>query len=155
MEILNYFRWIKITFLLSLGMKRSLSPVEDEDGSLTEQTGLEGVSSEGVEVYPPINSRPKRERKHRSYTLCEVCNIQLNSAAQAQIHYNGKTHQKRLKHINNSNKGMMCVSFSGVPVITGASCITLSTQIRHVPGSTFWKCLSGNKSVTSNFGDSF
>ncbi len=38
---------------------------------------------------------------------------------------------------------------------TGASCITLSTQIRHVPGSTFWKCLSGNKSVTSHFGDSF
>lgn len=29
--------------------------------------------------------RPKRERKQRSYTLCEVCNIQLNSAAQAQI----------------------------------------------------------------------
>ncbi|XP_059410634.1 zinc finger protein 385D isoform X1 [Carassius carassius] len=86
------------------GMKRPLSPVED--GSLT---GHEGVSSEGVEFTrqdaPPINSRPKRERKHRSYTLCEVCNIQLNSAAQAQIHYNGKTHQKRLKHINNSNTG--------------------------------------------------
>ncbi|XP_016427928.1 zinc finger protein 385D-like isoform X1 [Sinocyclocheilus rhinocerous] len=89
------------------GMKRPLSPVED--GSLTEQTGHEGVSSEGVEFTrreaPPINSRPKRERKHRSYTLCEVCNIQLNSAAQAQIHYNGKTHQKRLKHINNNNTG--------------------------------------------------
>uniref|UniRef100_A0A673NC97 Zinc finger protein 385D-like n=1 Tax=Sinocyclocheilus rhinocerous TaxID=307959 RepID=A0A673NC97_9TELE len=102
-------------------MKRPLSPVED--GSLTEQTGHEGVSSEGVEFTrreaPPINSRPKRERKHRSYTLCEVCNIQLNSAAQAQIHYNGKTHQKRLKHINNNNTGMICVSFSGVPVITG------------------------------------
>ncbi|XP_043091696.1 zinc finger protein 385D isoform X2 [Puntigrus tetrazona] len=89
------------------GMKRPLSPAED--GSLIEQTGHEGVSSEGVEFTrqdaPPINSRPKRERKHRSYTLCEVCNIQLNSAAQAQIHYNGKTHQKRLKHINNSSAG--------------------------------------------------
>ncbi|XP_016339632.1 zinc finger protein 385D-like [Sinocyclocheilus anshuiensis] len=90
------------------GMKRPLSPVED--GLLTEQTGHEGVFSDGVEFTrqdaPPLNSRPKRERKHRSYTLCEVCNIQLNSAAQAQIHYNGKTHQKRLKHINNSNTGM-------------------------------------------------
>ncbi|XP_042576394.1 zinc finger protein 385D-like isoform X2 [Cyprinus carpio] len=89
------------------GMKRPLSPVEDR--SLTEQTGHEGVSSEGVEFTrqdaPPINSRPKRERKHRSYTLCEVCNIQINSSSQAQIHYNGKTHQKRLKHINNSNTG--------------------------------------------------
>ncbi|XP_054861224.1 zinc finger protein 385C [Amphiprion ocellaris] len=45
--------------------------------------------------------KPKRERKQRSYTLCEVCNIQLNSAAQAQIHYNGKSHQKRLKQISN------------------------------------------------------
>uniref|UniRef100_A0A673JGQ6 Zinc finger protein 385D-like n=1 Tax=Sinocyclocheilus rhinocerous TaxID=307959 RepID=A0A673JGQ6_9TELE len=98
-------------------MKRPLSPVED--GLLTEQTGHEGVPSDGVEFTrqdaPPLNSRPKRERKHRSYTLCEVCNIQLNSAAQAQIHFNGKTHQKRLKHINNSNTGMICVSFSGVP----------------------------------------
>uniref|UniRef100_A0A3Q3X8K0 Matrin-type domain-containing protein n=1 Tax=Mola mola TaxID=94237 RepID=A0A3Q3X8K0_MOLML len=41
------------------------------------------------------------QRKQRSYTLCEVCNIQLNSAAQAQIHYNGKSHQKRLKQISN------------------------------------------------------
>ncbi|XP_043955992.1 zinc finger protein 385C isoform X2 [Gambusia affinis] len=47
---------------------------------------------------PPC--RPKRERKQRTYTLCEVCNIQLNSAAQAQIHYNGKSHQKRLKQIS-------------------------------------------------------
>ncbi|KAG7257401.1 hypothetical protein CRUP_037444 [Coryphaenoides rupestris] len=43
-------------------------------------------------------------RKQRSYTLCEVCNIQLNSPAQAQIHYNGKSHQKRLKQIS---KGKM------------------------------------------------
>lgn len=39
----------------------------------------------------------KRERKQRTLTLCEVCNIQLNSSAQAQIHYNGKTHQRRLR----------------------------------------------------------
>uniref|UniRef100_A0A672GIS9 Zinc finger protein 385C n=1 Tax=Salarias fasciatus TaxID=181472 RepID=A0A672GIS9_SALFA len=39
-------------------------------------------------------------KKQRSYTLCDVCNIQLNSAAQAQIHYNGKSHQKRLKQLS-------------------------------------------------------
>ncbi|XP_048685955.1 zinc finger protein 385C isoform X6 [Caretta caretta] len=44
--------------------------------------------------------RTKREKKHQSFTLCEVCNIQLNSPAQAQIHYNGKSHQKRLKQLN-------------------------------------------------------
>lgn len=49
---------------------------------------------------PSAHHRPKRERKQRSYTLCEVCNIQLNSAAQAQIHFNGKSHQKRLKKVS-------------------------------------------------------
>ncbi|KAM4531828.1 zinc finger protein 385C isoform 1-T1 [Odontesthes bonariensis] len=62
--------------------------------------------------------RPKRERKQRTYTLCEVCNIQLNSAAQAQIHYNGKSHQKRLKQLNNGK--MPCntgTSAQGSPLL--------------------------------------
>ncbi|XP_053194397.1 zinc finger protein 385C [Scomber japonicus] len=67
---------------------------------------------------PSALYRPKRERKQRSYTLCEVCNIQLNSAAQAQIHYNGKSHQKRLKQISNgkmpSNTG---TSTQGSPLL--------------------------------------
>ncbi|XP_037332688.1 zinc finger protein 385C isoform X1 [Pungitius pungitius] len=67
---------------------------------------------------PSALCRPKRERKQRSYTLCEVCNIQLNSAAQAQIHYNGKSHQKRLKQISNgkgpSNTG---TSAQGSPLL--------------------------------------
>ncbi|XP_062072538.1 zinc finger protein 385C isoform X5 [Lepus europaeus] len=33
----------------------------------------------------PEAPKPKRERKRPSYTLCDVCNIQLNSAAQAQM----------------------------------------------------------------------
>ncbi|KAM7371607.1 hypothetical protein PAMP_008826 [Pampus punctatissimus] len=67
---------------------------------------------------PSALYRAKRERKQRSYTLCEVCNIQLNSAAQAQIHYNGKSHQKRLKQISNgkmpSNTG---TSAQGSPLL--------------------------------------
>uniref|UniRef100_A0A1A7WKH5 Zinc finger protein 385C n=1 Tax=Iconisemion striatum TaxID=60296 RepID=A0A1A7WKH5_9TELE len=59
------------------------------------------AQSPGGSLHSPLY-RPKRERKQRSYTLCDVCNIQLNSAAQAQIHYNGKSHQKRLKKISNS-----------------------------------------------------
>ncbi|KAM4624565.1 zinc finger protein 385C-like [Polymixia lowei] len=46
--------------------------------------------------------RAKRERRQgssSSATLCQVCNIQLNSCAQAQIHYRGKTHQRRLRHL--------------------------------------------------------
>ncbi|XP_062860063.1 zinc finger protein 385B-like [Trichomycterus rosablanca] len=43
-------------------------------------------------------SEPKPKRaKQQTLMLCDVCNIQLNSSAQAQIHYNGKTHQRRLR----------------------------------------------------------
>ncbi|ELW62096.1 Zinc finger protein 385B [Tupaia chinensis] len=47
-----------------------------------------------------FEEKPEREKKHTNFTLCNVCNIQLNSAAQAQIHYNGKSHQKRLKQLS-------------------------------------------------------
>ncbi|XP_026206571.1 zinc finger protein 385B-like isoform X2 [Anabas testudineus] len=45
--------------------------------------------------------RTKRERRQvtGSATVCQVCNIQLNSSAQAQIHYKGKTHQRRLRRL--------------------------------------------------------
>uniref|UniRef100_A0AAV2LIK6 U1-type domain-containing protein n=1 Tax=Knipowitschia caucasica TaxID=637954 RepID=A0AAV2LIK6_KNICA len=46
--------------------------------------------------------RAKRERRpggSSSATMCQVCNIQLNSSAQAQIHYRGKTHQRRLRRL--------------------------------------------------------
>lgn len=76
------------------GMKRPLSPSHSPESGLR----LLEVSS------CPPEQRMKREKKHQSFTLCEVCNIQLNSAAQAQIHYNGKSHQKRLKQLN---KGKM------------------------------------------------
>lgn len=42
-----------------------------------------------------------QERKKLLYSLCEVCNIQLNSAAQVQTHYNGKSHLRRVKQLNN------------------------------------------------------
>ncbi|MGH0121994.1 UNVERIFIED_CONTAM: hypothetical protein FKN15_000535 [Acipenser sinensis] len=82
----------------SQGMKRPLSPTP------LVENGLSGASSDLGNVSEPhptsSEQRAKREKKHQTYTLCEVCNIQLNSPAQAQIHYNGKSHQKRLKQIN-------------------------------------------------------
>lgn len=54
----------------------------------------------------------EREKRHSNFTLCSVCNIQLNSVAQAQIHYNGKSHQKRLKQLTNgtlkNDSGKIC-----------------------------------------------
>ncbi|KAM8933959.1 zinc finger protein 385B isoform 3-T3 [Pelodytes ibericus] len=65
------------------------------------------------------------EKKKILYSLCEVCNIQLNSAAQAQIHYNGKSHLKRVKQLNNgklstnTSSGSLLVSNSA-----GGTCHT-------------------------------
>ncbi|KAI4566675.1 hypothetical protein MJG53_015352 [Ovis ammon polii x Ovis aries] len=60
------------------GMKRPLSPSPVGE--------KEPPVSEAAECppRPPEAPKPKRERKRPSYTLCDVCNIQLNSAAQAQ-----------------------------------------------------------------------
>lgn len=65
--------------------------------SLPDREGEKELAPDGTE------EKKEREKKHTNFTLCNVCNIQLNSAAQAQIHYNGKSHQKRLKQLSNGN----------------------------------------------------
>lgn len=48
-----------------------------------------------------VGFKAKRERRqgNSGATMCQVCNIRLNSSAQAQIHYRGKTHQRRLRRL--------------------------------------------------------
>ncbi|XP_033913228.3 zinc finger protein 385C-like isoform X1 [Acipenser ruthenus] len=108
------------------GMKRPLSPAP------LGENGLSGAGSDlgGVTEPHPTSSeqRAKREKKHQTYTLCEVCNIQLNSLAQAQIHYNGKSHQKRLKQINKGKP----VSSQGSPVQSSPLLATLPVPGRSV-----------------------
>ncbi|XP_042361217.1 zinc finger protein 385C isoform X2 [Plectropomus leopardus] len=100
-------------FGAGLGVQMAVEPhcETQDEGAIPDEQSLGGA-------LPSALCRPKRERKQRSYTLCEVCNIQLNSAAQAQIHYNGKSHQKRLKQISNgkmpSNTG---TSAQGSPLL--------------------------------------
>ncbi|XP_050930040.1 zinc finger protein 385C isoform X2 [Lates calcarifer] len=100
-------------FGATLGVQMDVEPCCDvqDEGAVPDEQSPGGA-------LPSALYRPKRERKQRSYTLCEVCNIQLNSAAQAQIHYNGKSHQKRLKQISNgkmpSNTG---TSAQGSPLL--------------------------------------
>ncbi|XP_041939837.1 zinc finger protein 385D isoform X2 [Alosa sapidissima] len=81
---------------LSLGMKRPFSPTPAGNGDTPADSHVNGTASSSSDACER-DPRPKRERKQRTLTLCEVCNIQLNSSAQAQIHYNGKTHQRRLR----------------------------------------------------------
>ncbi|XP_069772221.1 zinc finger matrin-type protein 3-like [Narcine bancroftii] len=74
---------------------RSDEPCEDEVSSLS---SLHVTEEEGLPI-PNGN----QDKYSATYTLCKVCNIQLNSAAQTQIHYNGKSHQKRLKQLNDGH----------------------------------------------------
>ncbi|XP_053748390.1 zinc finger protein 385C isoform X4 [Panthera pardus] len=76
------------------GMKRPLSPSPPGE--------KEPPTSGATECppRPPELPKPKRERKRPSYTLCDVCNIQLNSAAQAQVHCGGRAHQRRLRQLS-------------------------------------------------------
>lgn len=71
-------------------------PPKTEEG---QGEGEEEEDEEGTRVSE--GNRPKRERRQNcnSATLCQVCNIQLNSRAQAQIHYRGKTHQRKLRRL--------------------------------------------------------
>ncbi|XP_010898107.2 zinc finger protein 385B isoform X1 [Esox lucius] len=81
------------------GMKRPWSPGQLENAlppkAQEEEEEAEEAEEDKERVVP--GQRPKRERRQSSVTQCEVCNIQLNSSAQAQIHYNGKTHQRKLR----------------------------------------------------------
>ncbi|XP_061519932.1 zinc finger protein 385C-like isoform X2 [Phycodurus eques] len=61
----------------------------------------EGKEEEENEDKKKVSPRAKRERRQgsTSATVCQVCSIRLNSGAQAQIHYKGKTHQRRLRRL--------------------------------------------------------
>ncbi|KAG8520340.1 Zinc finger protein 385B [Galemys pyrenaicus] len=81
-------------------MKYSLNPDNyPEDGIMNMATFLRGFEEKGIK-----NDRPEdqlsKEKKKILFSFCEVCNIQLNSAAQAQVHYNGKSHRKRVKQLS-------------------------------------------------------
>lgn len=70
-----------------------------KDGIMNMATFLRGFEEKGLK-----NDRPgdqfSKEKKKILFSFCEVCNIQLNSAAQAQVHYDGKSHRKRVKQLS-------------------------------------------------------
>lgn len=84
-------------------LKRSELP---DSSPPAKNQGEEGEEEE-EEKRPSEGRRAKRERRQSgggggggsSATVCLVCSIQLNSSAQAQIHYRGKTHQRRLRRL--------------------------------------------------------
>lgn len=110
------------------GMKRPLSPSPPGE---KEPPG--GSAAAECPPQPPEPPKPKRERKRPSYTLCDVCNIQLNSAAQAQVHCGGRAHQRRLRQL----------SLGKTPLGPGQCGGALLPQI------WFWAPVRGSGSVAS------
>nr|XP_046219296.1 LOW QUALITY PROTEIN: zinc finger protein 385B-like [Oncorhynchus gorbuscha] len=91
------------------GMKTPLSPAHFiEHGrmafpfggclELNQLTGMEPTTNGQGQINMDLQ---QQEKKKLFYSMCEVCNIQLNSQAQAQVHYNGRSHLKRVKQMNN------------------------------------------------------
>ncbi|RXN31428.1 zinc finger protein 385B isoform X1 [Labeo rohita] len=97
------------------GMKTPLSPTQ-----LIENGQLCFTIPGCVEVKEPSDTNSdmqlQQEKKKLLYSLCEVCNIQLHSAAQAQVHYNGKSHLKRVKQLNNGELPAASISSAPAPL---------------------------------------
>ncbi|XP_031171349.1 zinc finger protein 385B-like isoform X1 [Sander lucioperca] len=83
------------------GMKRPKSPVWLDSNAPPKSQEDQAEEEEEEDEEERRVHRAKRERRQgsSSATMCHVCNIQLNSSAQAQIHYRGKTHQRRLHRL--------------------------------------------------------
>lgn len=81
-------------------MKYSFSPDNPcEDGIVNMATFLRGFEEKGLKSDRP-GDQFNKEKKKILFSFCDVCNIQLNSAAQAQVHYDGKSHRKRVKQLS-------------------------------------------------------
>ncbi|KAM8836540.1 zinc finger protein 385C-like isoform 2-T2 [Spinachia spinachia] len=82
-------------------MKRAGSPDSGRPAEGQRAQGEDAEEGEEEARKAAAVHRAKRERRQGSSTatVCRVCNIQLNSNAQAQIHYRGKTHQRRLRRL--------------------------------------------------------
>ncbi|XP_040851651.1 zinc finger protein 385C isoform X1 [Ochotona curzoniae] len=102
-------------------MKRPLSPSPPGE----KEPPTAGVAE--CPPRPPEAPRPKRERKRSSYTLCDVCNIQLNSAAQAQVHCGGRAHQRRLRQLS---LGKSCPSGPAGPASSTSSPLLASLPLQ-------------------------
>ncbi|XP_070304349.1 zinc finger protein 385B [Salvelinus sp. IW2-2015] len=124
------------------GMKTPLSPAHFiEHGrmafpfggclELNQLTGMEPTTNGQGQINMDLQLQ-QQEKKKLFYSMCEVCNIQLNSQAQAQVHYNGRSHLKRVKQMNNGEApapatgslptSTLSLSRSTTSSSTGSSC---------------------------------
>ncbi|XP_059199146.1 zinc finger protein 385B [Centropristis striata] len=71
----------------------------------------------------PVQQTPSTGQSG-AYSLCEVCNLQLASAAQAQLHYNGRSHLRRVRQLQTRETGQQAAAGAqsrSLPQATGLS----------------------------------
>ncbi|XP_035629870.2 LOW QUALITY PROTEIN: zinc finger protein 385B-like [Oncorhynchus keta] len=91
---------------------------------LNQLMGMEPTTNSQAQINMDIQQQ-QQEKKNLFYSMCDVCNIQLNSQAQAQVHYNGRSHLKRIKQMNNGEVPLAPEPATGsLPTST----LTLSTS---------------------------
>ncbi|XP_026152156.1 zinc finger protein 385B [Mastacembelus armatus] len=85
-----------------------------------------------------------------TYSLCKVCNLQLTSAAQAQLHYNGRSHLRRVRQLQAGETGQQAPGSQSrsLPQATGLS----SQPARLTSTPTLSPGLSAPSSTTTGSG---
>lgn len=98
-------------------MKQPVSPEHIVDDVMMNSGDLYTYSDGKILSSEYLGYQLNIEKQNVGLALCEACNIQLNSAAQAEVHYNGRSHLKRIKQVN-----------SHVPVTSAPSTFVTDTN---------------------------
>ncbi|XP_075887159.1 zinc finger protein 385B isoform X2 [Nelusetta ayraudi] len=104
-----------LEFIQNVWMKTPLGPSQLLDGGPILAFG--GMCHELMERPMPTTTSPSMQQtppagQGAAYSLCKVCNLQLTSAAQAQLHYNGKSHLRRVRQLQAGETGAAAVAQS-------------------------------------------
>ncbi|KAM9850604.1 zinc finger protein 385B [Aulostomus maculatus] len=89
-----------------VGMKTPLSPSQFLDSGQT--FAIRGMCQELMDAPAALRlsvQQTPSTGQGTAYSLCEVCNLQLTSSAQAQLHYNGRSHLRRVRQLKAGKTG--------------------------------------------------
>ncbi|GCC28555.1 hypothetical protein chiPu_0006986 [Chiloscyllium punctatum] len=107
-------------------MKRPLSPEQITEDVAMKSVDLCTYTSGKILSNEYLDYQLNIKKRKIGLALCEVCNIQLNSAEQAEVHYNGRSHLKRMKQVN----GYTPVNSATSAIVTSASTVFLRRWVR-------------------------
>ncbi|XP_030284534.1 zinc finger protein 385B isoform X2 [Sparus aurata] len=86
-----------------------------------------------------------------AYSLCEVCNLQLTSSSQAQIHYNGRSHLRRVRQLQAGETGQQTAAGTQSRCFPQAAGISSQPAgLTLTPGSS--PCISSPASTSAGSG---